>query len=61
MNNDSIYLAGHWAPGGGAEFSSIDPSSGATLWTGNAATPDDVNVAFQSARAIAGHYGEVSP
>jgi len=57
MNNDSIYLAGHWAPGGGAEFSSIDPSSGATLWTGNAATPDDVNVAFQSARAIAGAWG----
>ncbi|MEC9360044.1 MAG: succinylglutamate-semialdehyde dehydrogenase [Pseudomonadota bacterium] len=57
MNNDSIYLEGHWAPGGGAAFSSTDPSSGETIWSGNAATPDDVSVAFRSARAIAGVWG----
>ena len=44
-------IGGKWMPGGGEEFTSIDPASGETVWTGTAARAEIVDEAFNAARA----------
>ena len=39
-----------WIEGTGLVFTSTDPASGECIWTGHAATPTEVDRAFQSAR-----------
>ncbi|GGD10933.1 succinylglutamate-semialdehyde dehydrogenase [Aquisalinus flavus] len=48
---DSLFIDGTWKKGSGAEFSSIAPATGETLWTGTMAGPDDVAAAIAAARA----------
>ncbi len=48
--NSKILINGEWRDGAGAQFSSFDPSTGAEIWTGAAATRDDVNNAVSAAR-----------
>ncbi len=45
-----LFLNGEWRPGGGPNFESINPATGESLWSGHAATPDDVSAVVQSAR-----------
>jgi succinylglutamic semialdehyde dehydrogenase len=45
-----LYIDGTWREGAGAQFESIDPSSGDTVWRGLAASADDVGDAVRAAR-----------
>ncbi|MFC2952964.1 succinylglutamate-semialdehyde dehydrogenase [Marinicaulis aureus] len=47
---NKILINGVWRDGAGAEFSSSDPSTGETIWTGAAATKNDVSAAVSAAR-----------
>ncbi|MEE2527171.1 succinylglutamate-semialdehyde dehydrogenase [Hyphobacterium sp. HN65] len=44
-------IGGKWVAGSGEAFRSLDPSNGDTVWSGQAAGPDDVSRAFQAARS----------
>ncbi len=48
---NKILINGKWREGAGAEFSSSDPSTGETIWTGAAATKNDVSAAVSAARS----------
>ncbi|WP_375211400.1 aldehyde dehydrogenase family protein, partial [Hyphococcus sp.] len=48
---NKILINGKWRDGAGAAFSSFDPSTGETIWTGAAATKTDVDDAVSAARA----------
>ncbi|MBA4285861.1 MAG: succinylglutamate-semialdehyde dehydrogenase [Xanthomonadaceae bacterium] len=43
-------IAGHWQPGQGAAFESLDPSTGTVIWRGHSASVDDVAAATAAAR-----------
>lgn len=45
-----LYIGGEWIKGGGEAFESRDPAYGDVIWSGAAATPDDVDAAFKAAR-----------
>jgi len=47
----SLLIGGQWCPGTGAEFASVSPSSGETVWRGKAAGAGEVDRAVQAARA----------
>lgn len=47
----SLFIGGQWQNGSGEAFHSLDPATGETIWTGNAATPGDVRAAFAAARS----------
>jgi succinylglutamic semialdehyde dehydrogenase len=52
---ERLFIDGHWSAGSGPTFTSRDPASGQTLWSGAAAGPSDVDRAFRAARtAFAG-------
>jgi succinylglutamic semialdehyde dehydrogenase len=44
------FIGGHWQTGEGAVFHSANPASGAVLWQGRAASPDQVEQAVAAAR-----------
>lgn len=48
---NQILINGKWRDGAGAEFSSLDPATGETVWRGAGATKADVNEAVAAARA----------
>lgn len=50
MNTPVHYLNGHWLPGHGPAFASVNPSTGETIWSGNSADGHDVDLAFKAAR-----------
>lgn len=45
------FINGAWQAGQGEAFSSLDPASGETVWSGQAANAEDVDRAYQAARA----------
>src|SRR5947209_1864833 len=45
-----LMISGRWLKGRGETFVSTDPASDATVWSGNAASPQDVESAVQAAR-----------
>lgn len=47
----SHYINGQWVVGTGALLETTDPATGKFLWSGAAATPDEVDVACKAARA----------
>ncbi len=51
MMTNQILINGEWRDGAGVEFSSLDPATGETIWTGAAATRTDVADAVSAARA----------
>lgn len=51
MTQGQCFIGGEWRAGGGGNIVSIDPASGETVWTGNAASAEDVDAAFMAARA----------
>jgi succinylglutamic semialdehyde dehydrogenase len=53
------FIAGHWQPGSGAAFRSIDPATGDAVWSGRAASADEVNAAVESARAASFAWSEL--
>ncbi len=48
--SNKILINGVWREGAGAQFTSLDPSTGETLWSGAAATKQDVAEAVAAAR-----------
>ena len=46
-----LLIDGHWRPGSGAAFESINPSDGCSVWTGAAAGSAEVTQAIAAARA----------
>ena len=50
MTTHSHYINGKWVEGSGERFESTDPASGRTLWSGQTATPDEINRAVVAAR-----------
>src|SRR5947208_3585349 len=50
MATHNHYIDDQWMPGGGTEFTSTDPASGETIWTGRSATPAEVDDAVTAAR-----------
>ncbi|TAJ55226.1 MAG: succinylglutamate-semialdehyde dehydrogenase [Nevskiaceae bacterium] len=50
MSTPVHYLNGHWLPGHGPAFASVNPSTGETIWSGNSADAHDVDLAFKAAR-----------
>ncbi len=46
----SLYINNEWVAGNGGEFTSWNPSDGSQIWSGCAATQDDVGLAFKAAR-----------
>ena len=52
MNNSAgLLIGGQWRQGQGAEMQSINPASGQVIWSGNAASTDDVDLAMRRAAA----------
>ncbi len=47
------FIGGQWVAGIGAPFSSIDPSTGQTIWSGNAADAATVDAAVVAAQKAA--------
>lgn len=47
----SLFINGQWLAGSGAEFSSLNPTTGEAVWTGGAASPEQVETAVAAARA----------
>ena len=50
MKKQTHYIDGQWYEGEGERFESIDPSTGNTLWEGQAATSTHVDLAMKAAR-----------
>ena len=46
----SLFINGKWVEGRADIFTSVNPSDGSDLWTGAAASPEDVALAFKAAR-----------
>lgn len=51
MSEPSHFIGGRWRPGRGPVFRSEDPATGEAVWSGCAATPQEVDEAVQAARA----------
>lgn len=47
-----LYIAGRWRRGAGAALASHDPATGDEVWSGAAASAQDVDDAFAAARAV---------
>lgn len=47
--NGQLYVNGAWADGDGAPMTSREPASGETMWSGNAASPAQADVAMAAA------------
>ena len=54
------FINGAWQAGQGEAFSSLDPASGETVWSGQAANAEDVDRAFQAARAAFPTWGRTA-
>lgn len=45
------FINGQWTTGQGHPIESVDPAKNQIIWSGNSASPDDVNKAIEAARA----------
>lgn len=50
MSEQIHYIAGQWLAGEGHAVNSVDPAKKQQIWQGNAASPEQVDVAIRSAR-----------
>ena len=46
----SLFINGQWVEGSGESFTSLNPSDGSDIWTGTAASQENVALAFKAAR-----------
>ena len=46
-----LFIGGVWRAGRGSVFASIDPATGAFVWEGAGASPEDVGDAMKAAHA----------
>lgn len=46
----ALFINGQWLTGEGSEFKSVNPANGETVWSGEAASPEQVNTAVAAAR-----------
>jgi succinylglutamic semialdehyde dehydrogenase len=54
--SSGLYINGTWANASGAEFASLNPATGETVWRGNAADASDIDNAIRAARAALGDW-----
>lgn len=54
------YIDGQWLAGEGAQLHSIDPAKNTTIWSGQAASPTQVDSAISAARHAFTHWGALS-
>jgi len=54
--SSGLYINGTWANAAGAEFASLNPATGETVWRGNAANASDIDNAISAARAALGDW-----
>ena len=54
------YINGQWLAGEGAQLHSIDPAKNTTIWSGQAASPAQVDTAIAAARSAFTHWGALS-
>lgn len=54
------YIDGQWLAGEGAQLHSIDPAKNVTIWSGQAASPTQVDSAISAARHAFTHWGALS-
>ena len=57
---NSLFIGGEWVTGQGEKLYSYNPADSVELWSGNAATPTDVDAAFKAARAAFKTWGIAS-
>ena len=57
MPEGLLFIDGRWVAGSGRAFDSHDPATGERLWSGHAATAEDVDRAFAAARRAAESWG----
>ncbi|HEX7635577.1 MAG TPA: succinylglutamate-semialdehyde dehydrogenase [Noviherbaspirillum sp.] len=55
----SHYINGQWIEGAGPQLTVTDPSTGKQIWSGRAATPEEVDVACKAARAAFGAWTQM--
>lgn len=55
--NTSLFINGKWSSGSGTAFSSLNPVTNKTIWSGNAATAEDVDDAIVAARTAFTDWG----
>jgi len=56
---NDLYIDGQWCAASGAPFESRDPGTGDTVWSGRAASADDVKRAVRSARRAFGGWSQL--
>tara|TARA_R110000782_G_scaffold146735_2_gene239470 strand:- start:2000 stop:3454 length:1455 start_codon:yes stop_codon:yes gene_type:complete len=54
-----VYIGGNWYEGSGPRFENTCPATGEKVWEGNAAGPDDVTAAIDSARKSFAHWSRL--
>jgi len=54
-------INGHWLQAGGDQFESFNPASAEVIWSGQAATAEDVNHAVMSAKSAFKPWRTLSP
>ena len=54
-----VYIDGKWSEGSGPRFENTCPATGEKVWEGNAAGPDDVTAAINSARKAFEHWSRL--
>lgn len=57
MIQGKLYIGGEWCEGQGAQFSSLNPGNGETIWSGASASPADVARAAAAARSAFEDWG----
>lgn len=56
----SLYLNGQWLTGEGPQLDSHNPATGAVIWSGNCASPSQVDAAVKAARAASTQFASQS-
>ncbi len=55
----SLFINGQWLAGQGAAFNSVNPATGDTLWTGQAASAEQVSSAVTAARTASAEWANL--
>lgn len=61
MSSGLHFIGGRWVSGGGAEFSSLNPSTLNCVWRGNSAGPDEIEAAIREARSAQPEWEALAP
>lgn len=60
-NKNSLFYHNAWQPAHGPVLESLNPATGQVMWTGESASPEDIDAAVASARAAQPNWLKTSP